>query len=195
MRQVYRLAYPEGESQEVGCESKDGEGGGVEDCPVRRQAEGDIAELDDLIDGEGQCEKGRPDECKSEAEGGHGKEKDISKDDEDVVKWNDAFPSEAGEESDAPEFLVLCKGLKIHHEEVGEGEESERDGNGEEAVRAARLEDERNGGKYVGKVYGEEQFAETTVDQSKWRNGVDEDDREGKAKKEERSRGKLFGRK
>ena len=56
----FRLANPEGEGQEVGGESEDSEGGRVKNRPVGRQAEGDVAKLEDLIEREGKGEEGRP---------------------------------------------------------------------------------------------------------------------------------------
>ena len=55
-----RLTKPEGESQKVGCQSKNGEGGGVEESPVGRQTEGDVAELVYLEEGEGKREEDGP---------------------------------------------------------------------------------------------------------------------------------------
>lgn len=69
--------------------------------------------------------------------------------------------------------------MEVHYEEIGEGEEGERDGEGEETMSVARLKDERNGRKNVRDVNGKEKFAETAIDKSKWRNGIYEDDHEG----------------
>ena len=124
----------------------------MEDRPVGRQADGDVAELDDLIDGKGQREEGRPDERESETEGGHGEKEDVGKDEEDVMERDDTFPSEAGKESDTAKFLILREGLEVHHEEIGEGEESQRDGDGKKTMCAAGLENKCDGGKDVGEM-------------------------------------------
>jgi len=137
-----RLSNPESEGQEVDGQSKDSEGSGVEDRPVGRQTEGDVAELEDLIEGEGKCEEGRPEQGQCEAKGRHGEEKYVCKDDEDMMKRNDAFPTKASEESDAAEFLVEGEGLKICDGEVGKGEKNQRDGDREETMCVPRLQDE-----------------------------------------------------
>ena len=123
---------PEGESQEVGCESKNGEGGDVEENPVCGRAEGDVAELIDLEQGKRKREKRGPQEIERKPGGGHGKKKDKREEDEDMMKRHDAFPAEAGEERDTAVFLILREGLEIERDEISEGEEGQRDGEDEE---------------------------------------------------------------
>ena len=57
-----RLANPKRDGEKVGGQSKDGEGGGMEESPVGRQSKGYVAELKNLIENEGKGEEGRPDE-------------------------------------------------------------------------------------------------------------------------------------
>ncbi len=104
----------------------------MEESPVGFDAEGDVAELEDLIEGEGQCEEGGREEVEGEVEGGHGEEKDIREEDKDVMKRYDAFPAETRQESGAFVFLVLREGPKVLHDEIGEGKEGQRNVEGEE---------------------------------------------------------------
>jgi len=188
-----RLSNPKSQSEEVDGESKDGEGGGVEDGPVGRQTEGDVAKLKDLIEGEGKCEKGRPEQGQCEAEGGHGEEKYVCEDDEDVMKRNDAFPTKAREESNAAEFFVKGEGLKICDGKVRKGEKSQRNGDGEKTMCVPCLQDEPNGRNNICQMNGKEQFSETAIDEANWRDRVCEDDEEGNAKEEERCGRELSG--
>ena len=72
-----RLSYPKSECKEIGCQSKNSEGGRVEDRPVGRQAEGDVAELENLVEGKGKREEGRPDKRQRKAERGRHDEQDV----------------------------------------------------------------------------------------------------------------------
>ena len=115
----------------------------MEDRPIGRQAEGDVPELEDLIEREGEREEGGPKQGQREAESGHGEEEDVGKDDKDVMERNDALPTEAREKSDAAEFLVEGKGLKVCDDEITKGKESQWDGDGEETMPITCLKDER----------------------------------------------------
>lgn len=186
-----RSANPKGEGKEVDREPKDAEGGGVKNPPVGAQAEGDVAKLDDLIEGEGKRNKGGREQRERESEGGHGEKEYVSEENEDVMERNDAFPAEAGEEGNASEFSILRKGLKVRHDKIGEGEKGKRNCDPEETMCASRLKDERNGRVDIREMDGKEEFAETAIDESKRRDGVSEEDRQGKGKEVESGAGKL----
>lgn len=66
-----------------------------------------------------------------------------------------AFPAEAGEKRDAVVFLILREGLEVSHDEIGKGEESQRNGEGKEAMRFIRLKRERDGWDYVSNLHSE----------------------------------------
>lgn len=180
-----RLAHPEGEGQEVGSEAEYGKGCGVQDGPVGRQSQRDVAKLNDLVNGEGKREEGRPQYRQGQAEGEHGKEKDVGEEDENMMERDDSFPSKAGEEGDSPEFLVLRKGLEVRHHEVGEGEEGQRDGDGEEAVCVSRLKDKGDGRKHVAEMDSDQEFAKAAIGEAERRNGIAKDNGKGQTKKEE----------
>lgn len=167
-------ASPEGEGEEVEGESEDGEGGGLEDEPVGFESEGDVAELKNLIEGEGQCEECGGDEAERDVDGGHGEEEDVRKEDEDVMKRHDTFPAEAGEEGEMFVFFVLLEGLEVLDNEIGEGKESDGDGGGEDGMSLFTLECEGEGGNDVAKLDGKDDFAEATVEEAKRWNGVRE---------------------
>ena len=149
----------------------------MENRPVGRQVEGDVAELEDLVEREGKCEEGGPKKGQREAEGGHGEKKDVSKDEEDVMERDNALPSETGEEGDTAEFFIEGKGLKVSDNEIGKCKEGYWDGNGKEAMHVPCLKDKRNGGNHVTDMHREEYLAKTTIGESEWRNGVCKDDR------------------
>jgi len=106
----------------------------VEENPVWFCAEGDVAELVNLKEGEGECEEGGGNKIEGEVDSRHGEEKDVGKEDEDMMKRHDPFPTEAGEECDAPIFLVLRKGLKILDDEICESEKCQWNGNDDERM-------------------------------------------------------------
>jgi len=164
----------------------------MENPPVGRQAEGDVAELEYLIEGEGKRQEGGPKQGQIEAERSHGEKEDICKEDKEVMEREDAFPAEAGEKGCAPEFLILCKGLKVHDDEVGKSKESEGNGDGKESMHVTRLENKCDRRKNICNMYGSEEFTEAAIDESQWRDGVCEDDEEGERKKEDRGKRELF---
>lgn len=127
-------AKPEGHGQEIGGQSKHGEGGGGEEFPVGRTAEGDGAELDDLEDGEGQGEKGRPEQGEGKTEQRSGCEDGIGEGDQAVVKRDGALPRQVAQECAALVFFVIGKGGEVENEKVCESERGER--NGEERQQA-----------------------------------------------------------
>jgi hypothetical protein len=165
-RETSLSASPESEGEEVEGESEDGEGGGLEDEPVGFESEGDVAELENLIEGEGQCEKSRGDEVERDVDGGHGEEEDVRKKDEDVMKRHDTFPTEAGEESEAFVFLVLLEGLEVLDNEIGEGEESDGDSGDEDGMCLFTLECEGEGWNDVAELDGKDDFTEATVEEA-----------------------------
>ena len=63
----------------------------------------------------------------------------------------------------------------------------ENKGNGEQqkTMRFAGLKNVCNGGKYIRQMRGEQEFAKAAIDKAKRRNGIDEDNDEGKQEKEE----------
>lgn len=160
----------------------------MKNLPVGWQAEGNITELKDLIEGEGKRNKDGREQGERESEGGHGKKEDVSEENEDVMERDDAFPAEAGKEGHAPEFSILRERLEIHHEEIGKGEEGQWNGEREETMDVFCLDDKCNGRDDIGNVNGEKEFPETAVNELEWREGVKKDDREGNAGKEEGSK-------
>lgn len=60
-------------------------------------------------------------------------------------------------------------------------------------MRVACLEDECDGGKNVGKMHSEEQFAEAAIGEAERGDGIDEKDGKGKSKEEERGGRELIG--
>ena len=139
-----KLARPEGERQKVDGETKDSEGGDVEEQPVGLDAKGDVAQLIDLKKRKREGEKGRSEDVEREVNGGHGKHKNVSEQHKDVMERHDPFPTEAREESDALIFLVLCKGLKIKHDEKRKRQKRERKRERQKRMRRCRLERERD---------------------------------------------------
>lgn len=75
--------------------------------------------------------------------------------------------------------MILRKGLKIRHDEIGEGKECQRNGEDEKAMDVARLKDVGNGWNDISEMDGEENFSKAAVDKSKRRDGVGEDNDEG----------------
>ena len=123
---VKSLASPKGECQKVNGESEDAEGGGVEQHPIGFDAEGDVAELVNLKKGKREGEKGRREDIERKVDSGHGKQKNISEQDEDMMQRHDAFPTEAREKGDTLIFLILRKGLEIKHDEISKREKRKR---------------------------------------------------------------------
>jgi hypothetical protein len=169
---------PKSESKEVGGQPKGDEGCGIEDLPVGRQAEGNVAKLEDLVDGERECEEGGPKQGEFEAEGGHGEEEDVGKDKENVMERHNPLPTNMGKERDAIELFVLREGNEIEHDEIGEGKESQRHGEREETMDFACLKNERNGWKDISDMDREQKFAKAAVHQAEGRQGMHKNDTE-----------------
>lgn len=102
-----------------------------------------------------------------------------------MMQKHNALPTEAREKGDAVVFLILRKGLKISHDEIGKSEERQRNGEDEEAMGFICLKSEGDGGNHVGKMNGEEKFSRAAIDEAERREGVCKDDGEGEEKKEE----------
>ena len=150
----------------------------MQDFPVGRQAEGNVAELKDLVECKRQSKEGGSQQGQGKSKGGHDEEKEISKDDEDVMKRHDALPAEAGEEGDSSVFSILRKGREVGNDEIRKSKKSQREGDGKKAMRVPRLKDKGNGGDDIGKVDGEEEFAKAAIDETHGRKGVREDNEE-----------------
>ena len=119
------LASPECECQKVDGETKDAQGCGVEEQPVWFCAEGDVAELVDLIKGKRKGEESGRKQIEGDVDSRHGKHKNIGEQHKDVMKRHDTFPAEAREKCDTLIFLVLRKGLEIEHDEKGKRQKRE----------------------------------------------------------------------
>jgi hypothetical protein len=120
-------AKPKGQRQKVCGQPKDGEGGGREQFPVGRIAEGDGAELENLKNGEGQGEEGGPDQIEGKTEQRHEGKHDIGEGDKAVVKRDRALPAKTAEQGAAPVFLIIRKGWEVEDKKKCERQRGERD--------------------------------------------------------------------
>lgn len=147
--------------------------------------------MDDLKDGEWKREEGGPDQVEGKAEHGRKRESDVSKYDKAVMKRHSAFPCEAAQERAAFVFLVFGKGCEIDDQKICQRQCGERDDEeGQQAVRLANLKRKTDGRNDEGDMRGEDQFAETAVDEMKGRDGISEDEGNGRKKKEKGRQGK-----
>lgn len=175
-----RLAEPEGESQKIGCETEDGEGGGGEEFPVGRVAIGDSAELDDLKEGKRQGQKRGRDKRQRVSNKRRGEKEQIGEGKQAVMQRDGALPAESAKHGSAVVFFVFGIGGKVQDEEVGrrqhgQWEKQER----EKAGVFAGLKEKADGRDDVCNVQGEDEFAEAAVDQAKGRDGVGQGKDEG----------------
>jgi len=89
-----------------------------------------------------QREECRPNESQRKSEGGHGENKNISEQNKNMMQRNDAFPTQACEESDAVIFLILREGLKITHNKICKSEEGQRNGQPQKRMCFSNLQRE-----------------------------------------------------
>ena len=188
-----RSASPEGKGEEVGGESEDAECRDMEENPIGFGAESNAAKLNDLKNRKWKREKRGRDEIERELDGWHGQEKNIRKQNKDVMKLNDAFPAEAGKERDAFIFLIQWECLKVENNEIGEGEKRDRKCQQQEGMRLRILERERKRRNDISKLHSKENFSEAAVEEAERRDGVCDKEDEGKDEKVERSKRKAIG--
>ena len=114
----------------------------MQEKPVRFCTKGNVAELEDLIEGKRKCEESRREEVEGQVESRHGKEKDVRKQDKDMMEWYNTLPAKPCEKCDTLILLVLCEGLEVEHNEIGKGEKSKRNGERKERMRLVGLQRE-----------------------------------------------------
>ena len=110
-----------------------------------------------------------------------------------MMERHDPFPTEACEEGNTLIFLILREGLEIEHDKKSKRQERERKRERQKWMCRCRLKRERDGRIHICQLDSQQKFTETTIDESEWRRGINEDDNEGEDEKEERGKRQVIG--
>lgn len=143
-----------------------------------------------MKDCEGQGQEGGRDEVERETEERDEGEGEIGKCDETVMQRDCAFPRQAAEQRAALIFLVVGEGGEIDDEEIREREHGQRDEeDGQQARVFPGLEEKADGWNDVGDVQGEDQLTEAPIGKVEGRDGVGEDEDDGRKQEEKSGQG------